>query len=299
MLQGLIYALISACSFASMAILVKFGYHAGMDGAEMMSYRFTYAAMLLFIVLLIKDRSLLRISPKRLLGCLFLGLVIYWLQTTCFVRALATIPASTTALVLYVHPVVVTLMSAVIFKMKIDRVVALSLALVISGCCLVFYDAFLKSVDATGLLYATGAMIFFSIYLVLVQVQVISKGLKPLTATFYVMLFASVAFNITAAIEGAPLAWLWPNADTFLIGFALGVFPGVIAVAFLYLAIEKIGSAYTCIFSSIEPVITLAAAALFLGENIVLLQIGGAALIVVGIVIPNLRALAMKRQLEP
>jgi drug/metabolite transporter (DMT)-like permease len=296
MLQGLIYALISACSFASMAILVKLGYHAGMDGAEMMSYRFTYAAMLLLVVLLIKDRSLLRISHKRLLGCLFLGLVIYWLQTTCFVRALATIPASTTALVLYVHPVVVTLMSAVFFKMKIDRVVALSLTLVIVGCCLVFYDAFLKSVDAAGLLYATGAMVFFSIYLVLVQILL--KGLKPLTATFYVMLFASVAFNITAAVQGAPLAWLWPNVDTFLIGFALGVFPGVIAVAFLYLAIEKIGSAYTCIFSSIEPVMTLAAAALFLGENIFFLQIGGAALIVVGIVIPNLRAIAMKRQLE-
>jgi drug/metabolite transporter (DMT)-like permease len=65
----------------------------------------------------------------------------------------------------------------------------------------------------------------------------------------------------------------------------------VFAVTFLYLAIEKVGSAYASIFSSIEPVATLAAAALLLEENVVLLQVGGAALIVAGIVLPNLQLL--------
>jgi len=251
--------------------------------------------MLAFLI--IKDRSLLKISRKGLASCAFLGLVVYWSQTTCFVRALATIPASTAALVLYVHPVAVALLSAAFLKMKIDRVVGVSLLLVVVGCCLVFYDAFLKEVNPVGLLYATGAMAFFSCYLVLVQVLL--KDLKPFTATFYVMLFAAVSFNISGAMEGAPLAWLTPEVDTFLIGLVMGVVPGIIAVAFLYLAVDKVGSAYTCIFSSIEPVVTLAGAALFLGENVVMLQIGGAALIIMGIIIPNLRALTLKKRLTP
>lgn len=294
MLQGLIYALISATAFGALAILVKLGYQAGMVGAEMMEYRFTYGSLLMFCVLLIKDRSLLRISRRGLGGCAFLGLVIYWLQTTCFVQGLATIPASTASLVLYVHPVTVTLLSAMFLGMKLDRVTLASLTLVMGGCCLVFYDAFLKEVDPLGLTFATGAMVFFSSYLVLVQVLL--KGLKPLTATFYVMLFASASFNISGAIAGAPLAWLMPDPETFFIGLALGVVPGAIAVTFLYLSIEKVGSSYACIFSSIEPVVTLVAAGVYLGENVVLLQVGGAALIILGIIIPNTRLLMLRKR---
>ena len=110
MLQGLVYALISAVSFGSLAILVKLGYQAGMTGAEMMEFRFAYAALLMLAFVAIKDRSLFRITRKGFLACAFIGFVVYWLQTTCFVRALATIPASTTSLVLYVHPVTVAIL---------------------------------------------------------------------------------------------------------------------------------------------------------------------------------------------
>jgi len=135
-----------------------------------------------------------------------------------------------------------------------------------------------------------GAMVFFSCYLVLVQVLL--KDIKPLTATLYVMLFAAVSFSLS----GNPAAWLNQSWEEFTIGLALGIFPGVVAVTFLYMAIEKIGSAYASIFSSIEPIVTLAAAAIFLDENVVLLQIGGAILIILGIVIPNARALTFKRK---
>lgn len=292
MIQGLIYAIISATAFGAMAVLVKLGYQAGMSASEMMQCRFTYATLFLGILLLIKDRSLLRISRSGLWRCAFIGLVIYWLQSTCFVTALATIPASTAALILYVHPVTVTLLSWAFFKMRIDRFVTLTLVLVMAGCCLVFYDAFLREVDGTGLLYAVGAMAFFSCYLMLVQVLL--KGIGPLTATLYVMLFAAVAFTVT----GEPSAWLHQNATTALIGLTLGLVPGLIAVTFLYLSIEKVGSAYACIFSSIEPVVTLLGAALVLGESVVWLQVLGTAMIILGIVIPNARALVLERRLK-
>jgi drug/metabolite transporter (DMT)-like permease len=291
MIQGLIYSVISALAFASLAVLVKLGYNAGLSGSEMMQYRFSYAVVILGVVMLVRDRSLLVITRSGLARCALLGLVIYWLQTTCFVRALETIPASTTALILYFYPVTVTLLSAVFLKMKLDRVVGGSLALVLGGCCLVFYDAFLKEADPVGLLYAVGAMCFFSCYLLLVQVLLIK--IRPLTATFYVMLFAAVSFTAT----GNPAAWLDPNRDRILIGLCLGILPGVVAVAFLYMAVEKVGSAYASIFSSIEPVATLAAAAVLLDENVVLLQVGGAALIVLGIIIPNLHRLTFKKRL--
>ncbi|WP_419784828.1 DMT family transporter [Pseudodesulfovibrio sp.] len=288
MFQGFIFAVISASAFASLAVLVKLGYDAGLDGAAMMQCRFTFGALILGVALFIKDRSLLRISRTGLLHCAILGMVIYWLQSTCFVKALTTIPASTTALVLYGHPVLVALLSKMFLGMRLDRTVIFSLIMVVSGCCLVFYDAFLREVEATGLLYAFGAMTFFSGYLVLSQVWL--KGLKPLTATFWVMVFAAVAFNIS----GEASAWIHPTGPSMAIGLTLGLLPGMIALSLLFLAIEKIGSSWTCIFSSIEPVVTLGLAAIILDETVVPLQMGGAALIVLGIVIPNVR-IAMLR----
>lgn len=291
MIQGLIYSLISATAFASMAILVKFGYAAGMTGPVMMQFRFGYAVIFMLGILFIKDRSLLRISWRDLGKCAFLGLVVYWSQTTCFVSALETIPASTAALVLYGHPMVVALLSATFLGMRINRAVIASLFLVMGGCCLVFYDAFLRDVDGLGFLFALGAMTVFSLYLILVQVLL--KGLKPLTATFYVMLFAAISFTVTGDI----FAWRQATGDQMVISLALGLLPGVVAVTFLYVAIEKVGSAFACIFSSVEPIITLAAAVVFLDEKVVLLQVGGALLIILGIVIPNIRAHQTAREM--
>lgn len=284
MIRGLIYSLISAAAFGSMAILVKLGYAASMTGPVMMQVRFTLGSLFLFFVLLAKDRALPRI-PLRVLGsCAFLGLVVYWSQTTCFVRALETIPASTATLILYGHPVLVTLLSAYFLKMKVNRTVVASLVLVTTGCCLVFFDAFLREANGLGLLYAVGAMAIFSVYLILVQVLL--KGVRPLTATFYVMLFAAVSFTLSGDIT----AWGQMTGEQTVLALALALLPGVTAVALLYAAIDRIGSAYTCIFSSVETVITLAAAAIFLDEKVVLLQMGGTVLIILGIVIPNLRA---------
>ena len=283
MIQGLIYAVISAAAFGSMAILVKLGYMAGLGGAVMMQFRFTYAVLFLFAFLAVRRPRLLRISLRDLGKCAFLGLVVYWTQTTCFVSALETIPASTAALVLYGHPMAVTLLASLFLKMRVNRVVVFSLFMVMTGCCLVFFDAFLREVDAVGLAYAVGAMATFSVYLILVQVAL--KGIRPLTATFYVMLFAAVSFTCSGDIT----AWWQINTQQVAIGLALGLIPGVLAVTCLYTAIEKIGSAYACIFSSVEPVITLLAAMAFLGETVVLLQVGGAALIITGIIVPNIR----------
>ncbi|WP_147821076.1 DMT family transporter [Salidesulfovibrio onnuriiensis] len=292
MIQGLIYSFISAIAFGMLVIFVKLGYQAGLDAPEMMQYRFTFGVLILFFWLLFTDRAQLKARPKTLLRCAAIGIFIYPLQAILFAGAAKYIPASTTALILYFYPVAVTLLSALFFKMKIGPTMILSLLLVVGGCALVFFDAFLQQMNMTGISMAFGAMAVFSTYLMLVQVLL--KDERPLRATFYVLLFSSLTYNVHGGLT--PYANI--TVDGLLIGLGLGLVASVIAVAFLYLAIEKVGSAYASIFSSIEPVATLAAAAWLLGENVVMLQVGGAALIIAGIVLPNLRLLTIQRRLD-
>ena len=73
------------------------------------------------------------------------------------------------------------------------------------------------------------------------------------------------------------------------LALSLGLVSTAIAYVFHFRAVETVGSAYTSIFSTFEPIMTVVMAFAVLGEDIVLLQIAGVLLIVAGIVMPNLR----------
>jgi len=282
MTQGFLYSIISAACFGMLVIFFKQGYQIGLDAISMLQFRFTFGTALLFVWLALRRPDQLKASFKMIAFCSFLGILISPIQSICFASAAKYIPASTTSLILYFYPVAVTLLSAVFFGTRIDRTVSASLALVLAGCGLVFYDAFLQQMDTTGLTLAFGAMITFSIYLIMVQILL--KKEEPLRATFYILLFASITYNCMGGVHAYSLL----NATNLPIALGLGLISTVFAMAFLYLGIEKVGSTYASIFSSIEPVTTLVAAAIILDEKIVPLQIGGVILIIAGILLPNI-----------
>lgn len=293
MIRGLIYSVVSAVCFGMMAVLAKLGYAAGLSGRDMLQYRFVFGAILLLLLFLVRDRSLLKASPRLLAKSALLGGVLYVIQSTLFFRALETIPASTTALLFYFYPVTVTLLAALFLRQRIDRRSTWSLVLVMSGCGLVFYDAFMKSLAAEGLACALGSMATFSIYLLLVQVLL--RDEDPLRFTFYVVVFAALAFSLW----NGPAALLDPSPKRLVLGLAMALVPTTLAISLLFLAIEKIGSAWVSIFSTFEPVATLTAAHFVLGEEVVWIQFLGAALIIVGIILPNACLLRMRGRTAP
>ncbi|MBU1002399.1 MAG: DMT family transporter [Proteobacteria bacterium] len=293
MLKGLVCAVISACCYGTLPILGKLGYALGMETFEMLSYRFGLGAVILAIWIGLTDPRSLRIAPRSLLKAVALGTCIYPLQSTCFMSAIKYIPASTTTLILYFYPICVTVLSVLLFKMRVGRQVVLSLVMVTAGCALVFYDAFSQGVNSLGLAFAVGAMLIFSVYLI--ASQLILKNEPPLTVGLYVIISAAVVFTLLA---GPPdlKAMTWPKAALAL---SFGLFPTVLAVGLLYTAINAVGSAYTSIFSTMEPVTTVILAYFVLGEPLALWQVAGAACIVAGITLPNLGLIRRKAAVTP
>lgn len=293
MFKGLVCAVISACCFGTLPILGKLGYAMGMETFEILSYRFGLGALILAIWLGLTNPRALRIAPRTLLKAVALGTCLYPLQSTCFMSAVKYIPASTTTLILYFYPISVTALSVLLFKMRVGRQVILSLLMVTTGCALVFYDAFSQGLDTLGLAFAMGAMLIFSVYLI--ASQLILKNEPPLTVGLYVIISAAVVFTTLA---GPPdlAAMTWTKAALAL---GLGLFPTVLAVGLLYTAINAVGSAYTSIFSTMEPVTTVLLSFLVLGEPLALWQLAGAACIVAGITLPNLGLICRKAAVGP
>ncbi|XPV77448.1 MAG: DMT family transporter [Desulfovibrio sp.] len=291
MFQGLLFSLISGITYGLLGIFVKFGYMFDMSAFDMLQQRFIYGALAIFIYIQLKDRSLLKTSRSTIIKAAILGLIIYPAQSWLFMQSFKLIPASTAVLTFYLYPVTVTILTAIFFKTPITRLTILSLFIVLGGCSLVFFDAFANKVDMIGIYYALAAMFVFSINLTFCQ-KVLS-GQKPLTISFYVMLFAGLFFCAVNSPENI----IADNMNQFWIGLGLGLIPTALSISLLYFAIELVGSSYASIFSTVEPISTIVAGSILLGEQIFALQIIGMFFIIIGIIVPNIPEIRQRRLL--
>lgn len=288
--HGCVLSMLSALCFGSLPIFGKLAQQAGVHTMDLILFRFWAGALFLGLYLLWRNPALLRPSRSLLLKAAGIGCVIYCAQSFCFFTALETLPATTTTLCLYAYPITVTILSVCFLGMRFNRTTLFSLLLAGAGTCLVLYDAFARSMDPVGLAWAVAAPLFFSTYLVLIQV--VLRKEPPLKATFYILVFTGISFSILRS----PAHLLDMTATQAGWCTALAFVGTTLSVSLLFLAIERVGSAYASLFSSVEPVAALVLAAWILDEKVILLQVGGTLLILLGIVLPNLHALAVKKR---
>lgn len=287
--RGIIYSVISAICLGTLAIFAKTGLAMGMEPLQIVQYRFTFGAIILFGWVGITQPQLLRISRKGLLKAAILGVGIYPFQSWFFIKALQHIPAATTSLIYYLYPILTTLIAVVFTGLRPGRTIFLSLALILAGCGLVFYNAFAQALDMRGIWFALACMATFSIYLTLVQRFTRNDEAKRIS--LWVVFFMGLTFSLLSS----PLTIFSQPLKGWLVALGLGILPTALAISLLYRAIEKIGSAYAAMFSTIEPVTTVLLAALILGEPVDAIQIGGMGLIVAGIIVPNLNLIRQRQ----
>lgn len=285
MLKGIFIALISASAYATLPILGKFGYESGLTAINLLTYRFCFGTLILAILLGTFRPKALKASPMLLLKCAGLGLGLYMMQSFFFFKALQYIPASTSSLLLYLYPLVVLIFSTLLLKVKFRMASLISIVFIMLGCCLVFYDAFMRQLDLTGLIFGLAAPITFGLELTLSQA--VLKNERPTSVALYMMFFTGLGFAVMNG--GVPI--MNATVQQLTVGVALGLIPTAIAILTLYVSIEMIGATFVSVFSSIEPAITLLLAGLLLGENIVTYQIYGVILLIIGIVVPNMKLL--------
>jgi drug/metabolite transporter (DMT)-like permease len=288
-IAGIMCAVFSAICFGLLAVLGKLAFARGFATAEILQYRFGIGALLLLAYFAVMDRGVLRAKPMTLFKAMFLGGVLYPVQSLAYMSSLKYIPAATTSLLFYFYPVAVSLLSALFFKTRLDRIVALSLALLVAGCGLVFFDAFLRSTSQTGLGLAIISMLIFSVYLICLEVLL--RGEDPRSISLYCVLSAAVVYTVMSP----PVGFMALGHSDKLLTLALGLIPTALAVTLLYRAVELIGSARTSICSTLEPITTVLASAMLLGEDVVAIQVVGMVLILAGIILPNTQVLRTLR----
>jgi drug/metabolite transporter (DMT)-like permease len=265
---GVAFAVLAAIAFGTLAISAKLAYRAGVEPLPLLAVRFTLAALLLAAYNAAR-KNRLNVGRRKLTVLILGGGLLYGLEATFFFAALTRSPAAVVGLVFYSYPIWTTLLGLATRVERFRWSTIGALLLGGSGVALVFS---LPSTSLTGPLFAVTAAILVATYLIFMQL--VLRDLEPAVAAMWTTAGSAVAFGIASLVTGQsfPVAALAPAA-------ALAV-ASSIAFVTLFEAITRIGSTRASIAAMLEPVTTVALAALFLGEALGPRILLGGALIV-------------------
>ncbi len=288
----------SAFGFATLSIFAKLAFAEGLSLTGFLSLRFGGAALLLLIILGWRQGRAIFPDRRLVLALFLLGGLGYFTQSSLYFLGLQRIPASLSSVLLYVYPVFVALNMWVVEGRKPARLEMGAMALALVGATLTAspWDA-LRGVgpDLLGVLLVLGAAAGYGVYIVVSNRYVHRAG--PLISTAWVALGASVSFGLTGAGHPHLGRAGHPRAAALLLG--LIVFSTILPLATFFAGMRRVGPTAASLLSTLEPVFTIALAAMVLGEALTRSQWMGGALILAAVVLLNLPTAPSRPRTDP
>ena len=269
-LLGIGLILISAASFGAMAIFAKFAYLSGISTHSLLFYRFIIAVMIMLPIAVLQRRRFPK--GKDLYTLIAMGMIGYAGQSYCYFTALTLIPPSLVAILLYLYPVFVAVLSVFFLKETLTKNKLFALFLAISGAILVI--GFKTNGNMKGILLGIGAALIYSIYTI-AGARVMSRN-DAFTSSLVVIASAAffyLVYNIKAGFFFPVEGVYWLHI------MAIAILSTVVAIYAYFQGMKLSGAVNASMLSTFEPVTTMVLASLFLGQHIGGLQMAGTALI--------------------
>ena len=272
---------LSAACFGAMAIFARWAYAAGVDLWGILLPRFALAALVLWLVS--RAAGLAAPLPGRRAGLAAMGAA-YVAQAVCFFSALLYIPAGLVALLLYLFPLFVVLLSRALGDEPLTARRLAALATSLAGTALALGpDVFgAGGVDPRGVMLGIAAAAIYSLYIV--GGTRATLGIAPIVASAWIMGSGALVLAVIVAAHlatGHTVAFATDGAGWRAVGAATLV-STVIAVSAFFAGLARLGAPRTAVISTLEPVVTVGLAALLLDERLGPLQFAGGALVLGG-----------------
>ena len=283
-------AALAAIGFSTKAILVKLAYYEPIDAITLLTLRMLFSAPFFLIVALrhANQKNLAPLFGKDYWALLSLGLLGYYLSSLFDFIGLQYISAGLERLILFMYPTFVVAMSAIFLKKAFGRKEMIALILSYAGITVVFKDEL--HVQSEHLLLGAGFVVAstltYSAYLIGAGETIARIGASRFTA--YAMLVACAATVLQFVSTHPPQALLL-STRVYQLSLVMAIFSTVLPVFMLSAAIRRIGSGHSSLIGMIGPVSTLFMADYFLGEQLTMTQIGGAALVMTGVLSLSLK----------
>ncbi|WP_313952170.1 DMT family transporter [Accumulibacter sp.] len=285
-LIGVACIVASATGFGAMPIFAKLAYAEGVDLPSMLFLRFALAGGAM--ALLMQLRGIPWPRGRNLVWLVGMGAIGYVGESFCYFAALQYASAGLTALLLYLYPAIVTVLSALLARQRLSPLRTLAVVAALFGTGLAVGGSLAGSLP--GILLGVGAALIYSVYILVGERVTPVSGAIP-SATV-IMLAAALVFGLIVlwrgpAFPASPGPWVAVGSIALL--------STAVAIITFFAGMARLGAADAATLSTLEPVVTVVLAALFLGEAIGPWQSVGGAIILAAVIVLA-RSGAGKRQ---
>ena len=269
----------AGCLWGTMGLFVRRMGDMGLRSMEIVEARSILSAIMLLVLVLIRDRQLLKVNPRNLWTFAGTGIFSMVFFNVCYFSTIRQMNLSAAAILLYTAPIFVMLLSLMIFREPMTGRKVLALALAFGGCCLVSgLASAAEGLTAVGLLLGLGSGIGYALYSIFSRFA-LNRGVGSITITVYTFLFAAVGgafFTDFGSILEA-----FRSQGPGLLGF-LAVYCIVTTVApyLLYTTgLRYVENGPASVMASVEPVMATLLGLVAFGEKPTLTALLGMALV--------------------
>lgn len=291
---GVLAAAGAAVLFGINATVSKMALGSGLSSLDLVQLRSMGSSVVLMAFLLLTRRATLRVGPRELGFLVLIGIIGIGLVQWFYFVAIARLPVGIALLLEYLAPVLVVLWVRFVRHEAVRARLWAALSLAVLGLAIVARVWAGLTIDGIGLLAGLGAAAALATYYLSSERGMGSRD--PLSLAAWTFTAAAVFW----AVLRPPWTFAWSRLGrdvelpTPLEGLTpplwmlvvwIIVLGTVVPYSFVLVALSNLGSARTGLLGMGEPVMAALVAWLVLGEMLSGVQLFGASLIFVGIIL--------------
>lgn len=278
--KGILNGVIASVSYGMNPLFALPLYAQGIEVNSVLFYRYFFAVVIYFLWLKYVKKISLKIAKSELVPLFFLG-IFFSLSSLTLFESFHYIEAGIACTILFIYPVIVALIMAIFFKEKITKTVVSAIFLTSIGIALLYKGKPDSVLSLKGVTIVLASAFLYAFYIVGVKSIKAIKSMNSAKLSFYVMLFGLLVYVVNLKfctnLQGLTTITAW----LFVIGLA--IFPTIISLETIGIAIKLIGSTNTAILGALEPLTAIFFGILFFNESLTLRISIGVILILFGV----------------
>lgn len=277
---GYLLGALAAASYGTNPLFAMPCYADGMDANSVLLFRYAISLPIMALMIVFRGRDF-RIRRGDFLPLLGLALMMALSSLTLY-KSYNYMDVGIASTILFVYPVLVTVIMGVFFKEKASPLTVLCIAMSLAGICLLYKAKDGSTLSLAGTLMVLASAMTYALYIVGVNKTRIN-GMPTVKLTFWILLFSTVMYAVNSAFSGGVTLPENPSSWIDLVGVA--VLPTIVSFLCTTKSIHVIGSTPTAILGALEPVTAIVIGVFVFGETLTTRNLLGISLILVAVIL--------------
>lgn len=278
--KGILYSILASVAFGVMPIFAKIAYINGSNSNTVLFFRFSIAALILFVYLNIKKVPM-KVSTKQFVLLFITGFVGYTMTTQTLFSSYNYLGVGMATTLHFIYPAFVCILEYLFLKKKMSKNKLFSL--IFAGLGVYALIAFENNVLSTlGVCLAVFSGLSYAVNLLMMSMKEV-ENVDNRVVTMYVTFGAAFGMLVYGLVKGSLVTKITLNLTISYI--CIAVISTILSMVLLLKGIALIGASSASILGTFEPIVSIVMGVIIFKEELTYALIIGTIFILISTII--------------